>query len=145
MGTRADFYVGEGVEAEWLGSIAWDGYLSGIPKEVLGAKTEAEWRERVEEFFAGRRNGDATRAADGWPWPWEDSCTTDCAYSFVGGEVRATTWGGALVSIEQARSYEDSEDGWPDGKGEWPNMKSRASLAAPGTKRSGILVVGIPG
>jgi len=26
MGTRADFYVGMGKDAEWLGSVAWDGY-----------------------------------------------------------------------------------------------------------------------
>ena len=26
MGSRADFYIGEGTEAEWLGSVAWDGY-----------------------------------------------------------------------------------------------------------------------
>ena len=26
MGTRADFYLGEGSAAEWLGSVAWDGY-----------------------------------------------------------------------------------------------------------------------
>ncbi len=25
MGTRADFYVGLGEQAEWLGSVAWDG------------------------------------------------------------------------------------------------------------------------
>ena len=25
MGTRADFYVGVGKKAEWLGNVAWDG------------------------------------------------------------------------------------------------------------------------
>jgi hypothetical protein len=29
MGTRADFYVGRGKDAEWLGSVAFDGYPSG--------------------------------------------------------------------------------------------------------------------
>jgi hypothetical protein len=29
MGTRADFYVGRGETAEWLGSIAWDGNPGG--------------------------------------------------------------------------------------------------------------------
>jgi hypothetical protein len=35
MGTRADFYVGRGPDAEWLGSVAMDGYPSG----VFGAPT----------------------------------------------------------------------------------------------------------
>ena len=26
MGTRADFYIGSGKDAEWLGSVAFDGY-----------------------------------------------------------------------------------------------------------------------
>jgi hypothetical protein len=30
MGTRADFYVGRGETAEYLGSIAWDGYPDGL-------------------------------------------------------------------------------------------------------------------
>lgn len=30
MGTIADFYVGRGPKAEWIGSIAWDGYPDGI-------------------------------------------------------------------------------------------------------------------
>jgi hypothetical protein len=40
MGTRADFYVGRGGQAEWLGSIAWDGYPSGIDKWVFSVSTE---------------------------------------------------------------------------------------------------------
>lgn len=35
MGTRADFYVGRGTEAEWIGSIALDGYPDGIPDDGL--------------------------------------------------------------------------------------------------------------
>lgn len=30
MSTRADFYVGRGAEAEWIGSISWDGYPDGV-------------------------------------------------------------------------------------------------------------------
>lgn len=32
MGTRADFYVGTGANAEWLGSIAYDGHPDTIYK-----------------------------------------------------------------------------------------------------------------
>ena len=30
MGTRADLYIGRGTDAEWIGSVAWDGYPSGL-------------------------------------------------------------------------------------------------------------------
>jgi hypothetical protein len=81
MGTRADFYVGRGPNAEWIGSIAFDGYPDGITmkteeklpwpegqehidwpegKHLFDATTEAEFRERVERFFQYR--DDATRA-----------------------------------------------------------------------------------
>lgn len=38
MGTRADFYIGRGENAEWLGSIAWDGDPWPTP-------SNPEWRE----------------------------------------------------------------------------------------------------
>lgn len=43
MGTRADFYVGKGPNAEWLGSTAMDGYPEGIfHKDNLRLSTHAE-------------------------------------------------------------------------------------------------------
>jgi hypothetical protein len=82
MGTRADFYAGRGKEAEWLGSIAFDG------REVSGyirvAKNEKNYRKAVEVFLTSR--DDATLPAQGWPWPWKDSSTTDCSYWFFDGQ-----------------------------------------------------------
>jgi hypothetical protein len=63
MGTRAYFYVGRGKQAEWIGSIAWDG--DEIPDAVAKAKTEKTYRKRVAEFFADR--DDATLPESGWP------------------------------------------------------------------------------
>jgi len=68
MGTRADFYVGRGKTAEWLGSIAWDGYPAGlwpnkdtatakadIPKTpVIAATAEEAYRKAVDELLASR-------------------------------------------------------------------------------------------
>ncbi len=84
MGTRADFYVGKGKDAEWLGSIAWDGYRSGIDGYILKAKTEAIYRKAVEVFLSKR--DDRRFAKDGWPWPWNDSGTSDCSYWFFDGK-----------------------------------------------------------
>ena len=41
MGTRADFYVGRGESAEWLGSVAWDGNPRGIDDPVLTTPVRA--------------------------------------------------------------------------------------------------------
>ncbi len=54
MGTRADFYVGRGETAEWLGSIGWDGYPSGIDETVFEAAEEPAYRTAVAAFFAPR-------------------------------------------------------------------------------------------
>lgn len=78
MGTRADFYVGRGEAAEWIGSIAWDGYRKGIPRAVLRAKNEEKFRTAVRTILGKRE--DFTSPEDGWPWPWNDSGTTDCTY-----------------------------------------------------------------
>lgn len=87
MGTRADFYVGRGKKAEWLGSIAWDGNPDGLRKRdginLLGAVTEEDYRKAVREFIGPRDDG--TAPVEGWPWPWEDSNTTDYTYAWDQG------------------------------------------------------------
>lgn len=97
MGTRADFYIGTGLEAEWLGSVAWDGdeWLENETVALRQAKTEMEFREEVKQILISRE--DATRPEMGWPWPWTTSETTDCVYwwddGWHGGEWGADqTW-----------------------------------------------------
>lgn len=41
MGTRADFYVGRGPDAEWIGSTAWDGYPDGFGVNPVGDFNQA--------------------------------------------------------------------------------------------------------
>lgn len=79
MGTRADFYVGRGRQALWLGSVAMDGR---DPEFFRGAITEAIFRTRVDEWMT--QVDHSTYPPDGWPWPWEDSCLTDVSYAFDG-------------------------------------------------------------
>ncbi len=54
MGTRADFYIGRGEKAEWLGSVAWDGYPTGILPELLKSESENDYRTNLKEFFKER-------------------------------------------------------------------------------------------
>jgi hypothetical protein len=135
MGTRADFYVGRGSDAEWIGSIAWDGDPMGLPQQLTGAKTPAAFREALAAEFDTR--DDATRPEDGWPWPWENSQTTDYAYAFDGGRVWASCFGNAWFPAD-----EPEPDGDDDAKvATFPDMTARRSLAAPGSKRSGLIAL----
>lgn len=158
MGTRADFYVGRGKEAEWLGSIAWDGYPDGIdlrsaereqvlpgvslPKRIpwpqgehlFDSKTEAEFRERVALFFKNR--DDVTLPERGWPWPWETSHVTDYAYAFDGGVVYGACFGHSLFIANEPEPDDDST-----GKAcEFPDMTQRQNVQIGGS-RSGLIVV----
>lgn len=133
MGTRADFYIGRGAKAKWIGSIAWDGYPDGLPKALKTAKTKAAFCRVVKAL--GKRD-DWTAPEQGWPWPWDDSCTTDYAYAFDGERVWASSFGGKWF---KANGKE------PDGRSTktavFPNMKDRSNLTL--GKRSGIMLIGI--
>lgn len=123
MGTRADFYVGVGENANWIGSIAWDAYPSGIPESIRMAKTEDEFRVAVSALY---KRDDVTLPSDGWPWPWDDSLKTDWAYCFDGDGVKAFCFG-RLVDD----AWKNGDDGAErsDGKSKFPDMSSRASVA----------------
>lgn len=140
MGTRADFYVGRGPEAEWLGSIAFDGYPSGIDDELLNAKDEAAYRKSVAAQFADCDH--ATLPEQGWPWPWEDSQTTDFAYAFDGDRVFASCFGHAWFDPTKSDEDDDAERDDSGPKVPFPNMKERQNVTM--GKRSGLLIIGMP-
>lgn len=115
MGTRADFYVGSGPQAEWLGSVAWDGYQWAEDDNPLASsRTEEAFREAVAQVLTSRK--DATLPVHGWPWPWDDSSITDYAYYFAEGKV----------------AWDDRDD--------WPDMSARKHVTF--GPRSGILLLG---
>lgn len=87
MGTRADYYIGKGKDLRWLGSTAYDGCPDWMPKKFLRAKTEEEYLAEFNKKISTR--DDFTSPEQGWPWPWEDSHTTDYAYTFFEGKVWA--------------------------------------------------------
>lgn len=160
MGTRADFYVGKenpetGAKAEWLGSIAWDGYPSGIDDTILEATTEEEFRTAVKVFFAKR--DDVTLPERGWPWPWDTSHTTDYAYAFDGDHVDASNFGRAWFKASDDEPYDAkdmSEDEIADAKadgrkaleGPRPVFPDMAALKKVRLDRgSGVIVLGVKG
>lgn len=144
MGTRGDFYVGTGKEAKWLGSIAWDAYNIHEAHEpnhenpdpytqrcwaIKTAKTEEEYRAAVADFLAADRS--ATKPEDGWPWPWDDSCTTDYAYCFDGTKTKAFSFGRDVTDLGK-------DDEAPKTKSEFPDMKDVKNVTL--GPRSGLSV-----
>ena len=135
MGSRADFYVGRGPSAEWLGSIPFDGYPDGNPEPVLDIADEQAFREAVEKILVEEADV-ATRPSMGWPWPWDDSCTSDFAYCFAEGRVWAHCFGRL---IDPKAEVDDRDDEGP--KQAFPNMSARRELTL--GPRSGLLVVAL--
>jgi hypothetical protein len=143
MGTRADFYVGRGEKAEWLGSIAWDGYPDGIDQDVFKATDESSYREQVSSYLKSREDG--TEPKDGWPWPWKDSRTTDYAYAFDDGAVWGACFGKRWFRIdlsvlnlgEPDYEDEDGEDGCV-----FPDMTAVQDVTF--GKRSGVIIFSVP-
>ena len=138
IGTRADFYVGRGKQAEWLGSVAWDGDPEAQPQAVKDALLEGTFRTEVARDLAGR--DDATLPEMGWPWPWKDSRTTDYAYAFDEGEVWASHFGRNWFPA----NAKDPDDllGGPK-TAEFPDMSERMNVTW--GNRSGVLIVSKPG
>jgi hypothetical protein len=139
MGTRADFYVGRGLEARWLGSIAWDGSPETVLTDREGAigkaKTADEFERAVTAELASR--DDATLPAMGWPWPWENSNTTDFSYAFDGGQVFTGCFGDEWTTVAETL---DPERERRDGKTcVFPDMSARQAVTL--GRRSGVIIV----
>lgn len=145
MGTRCDFYVGHGTTAEWVGSYAYDGYEVYDSKawaqddpasQIAVASSENEYREVVKAYISCGENG--TLPEQGWPWPWEDSCTTDYAYCFVDGRVECYQYGHGPVAVGEAFMDENGDflPGLKE-KANFPNMTAQQNVTM--GARSGVL------
>jgi hypothetical protein len=143
MGTPADFYIGTGADAEWLGSIAFDGYRIDDMEEadatrdadcaacwaIKSATNADDYRRAVAELLAC--NDDATKPEQGWPWPWNTSDTTDYAYAFCEKRPPCPTCGHAVDGAGVVANPEGAE---------WPDMTARQNVTF--GKRSGMIIVG---
>jgi hypothetical protein len=136
MGTRADFYIGDGQDAEWLGSVAWDGYewAEKPASAIASAKTAQDFRNAVAELLAGRK--DATLPIQGWPWPWNTSHTTDYAYAFLGDGVKFSVFGRPWAMPGEEETDDEPTGDSPD----FPDMSARKNVTF--GARSGVIVFG---
>lgn len=146
MGTRADFYIGTDPETmEYLGSISYDGYKADEVAPKDGADyTEEVYRRLVSTFLESREDGSLPER-DGWPWPWEDSGTSDRAYTWSDGKLLTATGFPEKRWFEYPLVWDEDEENY-DGFGEstvarFPNMKSIQKVTF--GSRSGVLVLGV--
>ena len=133
MGTRCDFYVGRGEQAEWLGSYPFDGYPDGVNDSILDATDEAAYRAAVAEKMKDAR---ATTPDMGWPWPWNDSRTTDYAYAFEDSKVHCSRFGCEWFDPRKEPKETAEED---EKKAVFPNMEAVKNVTL--GSRSGLIVV----
>jgi hypothetical protein len=120
-------------------------YPDGIDAQVLNCTSEPAFRHAVADFLAGR--DDATQVEMGWPWPWDDSCTTDFAYAFDSGEVFASCFAGCWLNAakydELGTAMDESEqevlEALTSKPAVFPNMADRKRMTL--GKRSGLIVL----
>lgn len=142
MGTRADFYVGRGKQSEWIGSIAWDG--DEIPEALSKCKTEKTYRKQLLQFLKSR--DDSTFPENGWPWPWNDSNTTDVAYAFDNGRVYRAIGHPVMYwwrADQHHPNYVSHHGKRMGSKAEFPDMSEKKNVTL--GKRSGLMVIGSNG
>lgn len=131
MDERADFYLGRGDDAEWLGSITWNGYpaalaceTEGVELPILGTDvtvisfrslggTKALTANTLEDYIDGLRHlatsrNDFIDPTDGWPWDWPNSALTDYTYAYDNGTVYASHRGSPWfrVNLNHSRGGE---------------------------------------
>ena len=135
MGTRADFYIGNGDNAKWLGSIGWDGYPEGIPIDIKECTNADQFEKTVCEFI---KMNNGILAETGWPWPWTSGEMTDYSYFFIKNTVYVSKYG----SKAWQAIYNFATDCPKDSEFKtvsFPDMKDKQNVIL--DRRSGLIVL----
>jgi hypothetical protein len=119
-----------------------DGYPKGVQayvggKELLTSETKEEFLRALKMFFISKGE-QVTRPEDGWPWPWNDSRTTDFAYAFDDGKAWMSSFGHSWLPASEPEPEE-----WPDGdKVAFPDMTALKNVTM--GPRSGVMLFRAP-
>lgn len=88
MSTTADFYIGQGEEMEWIGSLAHEGFPTALPNRLRLARSENKYREEVTNLLHIIHPIYGIEQNHGWPWLYDTSLRTNYVYSFFDGSVK---------------------------------------------------------
>ena len=111
---KADFYVGTGQRADWIGSVRRNGDIWNIPPILLLQVSKIMFEELAIDFINEKQNdGIVANHICEWPWDWSDSRMTDFSYLFIPEyeKVYMSIDGGDLldpVKIIQGKSMIDA-------------------------------------
>jgi len=132
MGTRAAFFIGDPRKPdarEWLGCIAWDGYIDGVP-EMAKAKTEKEFFDAVKGYSS---RDDFAKPTGAFPYPWNDDLfLTDCVYAWFEGEIW-TEINRSLVPLSKFMELIQDDNAYDEFEGN----NDCENIPAPGTQYDG--------
>ncbi|TBD84830.1 hypothetical protein [Rhizobium ruizarguesonis] len=107
MGTKADYYIGRGKRAEYLGSCGMNGRPEWQPESLLTAKDENAFRTAFEAIDSDCNTWPASR---GWPWSHHDSWDTDFSYAFDDGVVYVSFFGSDWLAAGSVH-WDDDDSG----------------------------------
>jgi hypothetical protein len=98
MSTKADFYILDGDNIQWLGSLYRGGDPESIPTDILIQVSRVMFEEMLFEHL--EENDGIT---DEWPWMWADGRATDYSYFYHTGK------GKVLMSVNGSRLVDPIE------------------------------------
>jgi hypothetical protein len=81
MSTKADFYILDEDNIQWLGSLYRGGDPESIPTDILIQVSQVMFEEMLFEHLESN-DGVTNR----WPWMWSDSRGTDYSYFYHTGK-----------------------------------------------------------
>ncbi len=116
--TAADFYIGRGPSAQWVGSLSHNArpgilHWTSAGCEVLDAVTALDYTRGLDTLLSlpstERRNW-AHHPANGWPWCWHDSSLTGWCYAFDAGRVWISYFGRSWFPCPSTDQLESGSD-----------------------------------
>lgn len=123
----ADFYVGRGETAEYLGSVWGDGTTTGVTPEELRAFTrwqgtehhlyeERDYRADVAHLIESADHvGDRSNGPEKWPHRYGTSGASDWAYCFDKASVHIFEEGHLVATILCNGARKEAEFPWHGG------------------------------
>ena len=79
---KADFYVGQGRQAEWIGSVSKCGEVWEVSPKIFLHVNQTMYEEAVIEYINFCEGIVANHSCQ-WPWEWSDGRMTDYSYFFL--------------------------------------------------------------